>query len=836
MPSAPLPTNEDARLKALQCYDVLDSPAEDAFDELAYLAAHVCRTRSALVTLVDAKRQWFKARWTFDAPETARELAFCAHTILQRDVLEVSDATTDPRFADNSLVTGPPHIRFYAGAPLTTPAGFAIGSLAVIDYQPHHLDEGQRRALVALSHQVVTQLDLRRRLADERRLLRERSERAVADLEAEKRTLVERFDLVARATNDAVWDWDLASQALWWNQGFETLFGHQGAAIAQTVDSWMSLVHPDDQGRLGQGLHAVIDGAGAFWADEYRFRRHDGTYADVLDRGYVIRDRDGAAVRMIGAMVDLSERKRALEQVRQSEERYRELVEDIRELIVTVSADGVITSVNRAAESTLGAPRASWHGRPFVPLVHELDRALAAGLFERALRGEKPPACELRLITSAPAAVSLEFTFTPRFAGDRVVGVLGVGRDITERKRLEEQLRQSQKLEAIGQLSGGVAHDFNNLLTVIQCNAMLLVRNAAKPGAIHESADQIMHACERAANLTRQLLMVSRKQAMQPTILDLNDVAGNLTRMLQRIIGENIHMRSEYAAVMPPLRGDVGMLEQVLLNLVINARDAMPRGGTLTIATSVVTLDEAAARRRPEVTAGPCVCLRVSDTGAGIAAEVLPHVFEPFFTTKPVGKGTGLGLSTVHGIVKQHAGWIDIATEPGRGTTFEVWLPVPVIEPGRTVTARTGAAAVDGSLAGHETILVVEDEDIVRGLVVQILQRHGYTVLQAASGVAALEIWQRHRDQIDLLLTDLVMPAGTSGCELADRLRRDRPELEVIYTSGYGPELAGHQEELVEGLDFLQKPYHPTKLAQTVRNRLDHRLTGTRGRPEVTRR
>jgi PAS domain S-box-containing protein len=681
MASARPPENEVARLEALQRYAVLDTPPEAAFDEITELVAYVCGTASALISLVDEKRQWFKARAEFTGTETPRELAFCAFTILQRDVLEVRDAAADPRFADNALVTGEPHIRFYAGAPLITSDGFALGSVAAIDYVPRQLDDAQKRALVVLSHQVVAQLELRRRLVEERK-----------QGELAARQGLERFELVARATNDAVWDWDLGTDAIWWSEGFQTLFGYEREEIGADITSWASRIHPNDQASVQHGIHAVIDGGGTTWSSEYRFRRRDDTYAVVFDRGYVLRDPEGKPVRMIGAM-----------------------------------------------------------------------------------------------------------------------------QDITERKRLEEQLRQSQKMDAIGQLSGGIAHDFNNLLTVIQCNAMFLTEgDVSKERRAY--AEDIAQAAERAASLTRQLLMLSRRQVMQPTTLDLNEVVQNLMRMLRRIVGEDIHVYAGYASEMPLLRGDVGMLEQVLLNLVVNARDAMPRGGHLTIVTSVKVVDEAEAQRRPEVTAGRYACLEVRDTGGGVDPEALPHVFEPFFTTKPIGKGTGLGLATVYGIVKQHGGWIDVTSEPGTGTIFSIYLPIS--EPAAAPNLQR-ASDIAGSLTGTETILVVEDEDGVRLLVVNLLERHGYTVLQAASGPEALEVWQRARDQIDLLLTDLVMPGGMTGRELAGHLRADRPALKVVYTSGYSMEVIGPGESLIDGCNFVQKPYRPDQLAQTVRAQLD---------------
>jgi CheY-like chemotaxis protein len=291
-----------------------------------------------------------------------------------------------------------------------------------------------------------------------------------------------------------------------------------------------------------------------------------------------------------------------------------------------------------------------------------------------------------------------------------------------------------------------------------------------------------------------------------------------MTKMLQRILGEDIALQAEYAPNLPPVRADVGMLEQVLLNLAVNSRDAMPRGGRLAISTRAQTFSNDDAAHNADMAPGLHVCLGVSDTGSGIAPEVLPRIFEPFFTTKEVGKGTGLGLATVHGIVKQHHGWIEVASEAGRGTAFQIYLPA--MTDGRRVAE---SAPADTLPRGTETILVVEDESAVRLLVVHLLERCGYSVLQTESGVEALEIWKTHRDEVDLLLTDLVMPGGISGRELAARLLAEKPRLKVVYTSGYSADVAGKAVTLVEGSNFLQKPYQPFKLAQTVRACLDQR-------------
>ncbi len=397
------------------------------------------------------------------------------------------------------------------------------------------------------------------------------------------------------------------------------------------------------------------------------------------------------------------------------------------------------------------------------------------------------------------------------------VQMRGIIMDITERRQLGEQLRQSQKMEAIGQLAGGVAHDFNNILTVIHGHASLLLVDKTMTGSASRSAQQIAQAAERAAGLTRQLLTFSRRQVMQPKRLDLNELVSNMTMMLGRILGEDIALQLNYSPHPAFILADASMIEQVLLNLVVNARDAMPKGGQLTIKINGSKIEENRRAFQPESRAGEFICLSAIDTGCGIKQADLRRIFEPFFTTKEVGKGTGLGLATVYGIVNQHSGWIEVDSEPGKGAAFRVFLPVAK-ESVAIAQAKVTPSTVRG---GSETILVVEDEVAVRELVCNVLGGHGYKILQAETGVKALEVWQNNKRKIDLLLTDLVMPDRLNGRELAEKLRAERPKLKVIFTSGYSADVVGKDLVLQRGLHYLQKPYDPLKLALTVRDCLD---------------
>ena len=403
--------------------------------------------------------------------------------------------------------------------------------------------------------------------------------------------------------------------------------------------------------------------------------------------------------------------------------------------------------------------------------------------------------------------------------------------DITDRLNLEAQLRHSVKMEAVGQLAAGVAHDFNNILTIIQGHADLLLQSRTLLDTNEKSVRQISAAAQRAGKLIKQLLMFSRKQVMQPRHLNLNEIISNLSPMLQGLMGDTITFQFFPASNLPALYVDVGMIEQVLLNLVINSRDAMPKGGRLTVSTSQQTLDPVALVLNPEARPGRFVCLTVTDTGCGMDAATLGHIFEPFFTTKDVGKGAGLGLATVYGIVKQHEGWIVVESHVGVGTTFTVFLPDAGKGPATLVpppSSDTQTVARQSMARGTETILVAEDEPVLRELVVNILEFCGYRIYQAESGPAAVKVWEQHRGEIKLLLTDMVMPGGMSGRQLAERLQQDEPGLKVIYTSGYSPGMAGKDIALLEGFNFLAKPYPPRKLAQAVRESLDEKVMASK--------
>jgi PAS domain S-box-containing protein len=409
-----------------------------------------------------------------------------------------------------------------------------------------------------------------------------------------------------------------------------------------------------------------------------------------------------------------------------------------------------------------------------------------------------------------------EMAITPiRGADGEISHFIAIKEDITRRVRFQEQLHHMRKMEAIGQLAGGVAHDFNNLLTIIHGNAQLAL---AEGNQLKEEnrrcLQQISDAAERAADLTRQLLAFGRKQDIQFHPLNLNHVISNFTKMLKRVIGEHIVLQCHYAETLPPINADVGMIEQILINLIVNARDAMPAGGSISVTTEAVSIDAGYADTHPEAQPGNFICLTISDTGTGISAEGLPRIFEPFFSAKEMGRGAGPGLAAVYGVVKQHQGWIDVSSQLGRGTTFKIFLPVSISE----AMGKKAPAAAPHPAVGKEKILLVEDDANVRAVARNVLEASGYHVWEASDGLEALNIWKANAPQIDLLLTDIIMPGGLNGRELADRLREERPRLKVILMSGYSPDQFG----IIQGYNrILPKPFSLESLTQAVRSCLD---------------
>jgi PAS domain S-box-containing protein len=560
------------------------------------------------------------------------------------------------------------------------------GLLYVDNRSARAFTDQDESVLVRLAAQAAIAIRNAQILAAEQ-LARGTAERLVRAL----RESQERFQFVARATSDAVWDWDLVSDAVWWNEGVQALFGYPPEQIGPDRAWWSATIHAEDRERVAAEVQAAIERGAASWSTEYRYRRADGSYAEVFDRGYVLRDGDGRAERMIGAMMD-----------------------------------------------------------------------------------------------------------------------------ITKRKQLEEELRQAQKMEAVGRLAGGVAHDFNNLLTIITGRSALLLGRLKADDPLRRSVELIQKTSDRAAALTRQLLAFSRKQVLQRRVLDLNTVVEDTSAMLRRLIGEDIELSLVLRAGAGRVNADPGQLEQALLNLAVNARDAMPKGGMLRLETDAARLEPSPVGRPDALPPGPYAVLRVIDTGVGMDPATQARIFEPFFTTKAPGKGTGLGLSMVHGVVRQHGGEIRVRSVVDGGTTFEIYLPQVEAAPDPVGPAEAAARPATGS----ETVLLVEDEEEVRALAREVLQRHGYTVLEAADGSHALALHEQEGERIDVILTDVVMPR-MSGRELVDRVRATRPAMPVLYMSGYTEDAILRHGVHDASMLLLGKPFAPADLVRKIREVLD---------------
>ena len=595
------------------------------------------------------------------------------------------------------------------------------------------------------------------------------------------------------------------------NQAVCDLVGYSEAELL--ARTFQDITHPDDLAADLENVRQMLASEIQHYQMEKRYFHRRGHIINILLNVSLVRDNQGRPRYFISQIQDITERKKA-------DQKFKNLLEATPDSMVIVNRDSEIVLANFQTFKTFGWSREELMGKKINVLVPERFRArhpeFQRGFMEQPSPRPMGAGLDLHGLRKDGTEFPVEISLSPLETAEGLLVMTAI-RDITERRKLEEQFRQAQKMEGIGRLAGGVAHDFNNILAVIQMQADLLKTDAGTTSAQLELASGIAKAAQRAANLTRQLLLFGRKQTMQLRNLDLNESVNELTQMLRRTLGEDVELQFKFSMQPLFIHADTTMMDQVLMNLAVNARDAMPKGGRLVFETSAIEFDEITAAQTTPARPGSFVCLSVSDTGSGIPPEILPHIFEPFFTTKGVGKGSGLGLATVFGIIQQHKGWINVYSEAGRGTTFRIYLP-RLAEVSRQKSEPSESSAERG---GNETILLVEDEEFLRESAGQVLSQLGYRVLEAANGNEALDIWKQHRNEIKLLLTDLVMPGGMTGMELGGKLKEENPKLKVIYISGYSAEIAGRDFPLEEGVDFLTKPFAARKLAQTVRNSLD---------------
>ena len=821
-----------ARLAAVRATGLLDAPSAEALDRLARAATRLLGVPAALVSLVDDRREWFAGSagptgWAGDARQAPLGHSFGRHVVAGGAPLAVDDATAHPLGERDSAVRGL-GVRAYLGLPLTSAEGETLGAFCAIDTAPRAWTAADEERLADLAAGACAELRLRECRG--------------------------RFQLAVGATHEVVYTHDYATGQVVREGAVEAIYGCSAAALAATSDGWLARVHAGDRARVTASWQAALARGTGRWACEYRMQHADGTVVVVRDRARLVCDAHGVPQLVTGAVSDVTQQRVAEAALVESEARLR----------LALAVAGMVAWERDLATDQLrgGAiPRAPGDTLPqsgdrladyadFLATIHPDDRARVARANAEAVARTGEFTIEYRVVRGG-GSVRWHQSLGRAVAGPdgRPARVLGVSVDVTERVHLEAQLRQAQKMEAVGRLAGGIAHDFNNLLTVIGGNLELLGADLldALPAAhpARRDVDEIRGAASRAQALVRQLLTFSRKNPVRPQRLDVAEVVRRAEGLLRRVIGEEVTLEVHIAADdsiggssesgRHVVRADAGQLEQVLLNLAANARDAMhtPRaghpagGGTLGIHVDTVTLTAAEARHWSGTHPGRWVRLWARDTGHGMDAETQAHAFEPFYTTKDEGAGTGIGLATVFEIVRAAGGALRVDSAPGRGTTLTILLPAvgDAADPAPAAPTAGAAGGAPVRAAASVTVLLVEDEAPVRATARRILERRGCTVLEARHGADALLVWAEHGASIDAVVTDLRMPE-LGGHELVARLRAVRPGLPVVYMSGYaeqGTVAAGRPAEA-----FLQKPFTGDALAAALAQVLPAALPGAR--------
>jgi len=932
------------RLAALRRTALLDTPPEEAFDRLTRMASRLLGTPVSLISLVADDHQFFKSATGLTEPWASQRTApisfsFCGGVVASGEPLVLEDARRHPLLRHNPVIRELGWVS-YAGVPLVTREGHVVGSFCVIDKTPRLWSERDMALLQDLAASVVTEIELRTRLAERQpaepeRLGNEdqfhstfensgiamaliatdgrwlRVNRALCDLlgsnredligfsaesnihpddaaahreairlllagecrtytveirflrqsgdivwgllnvslvtgpQGEHSHLVagiqditerketetalgesqERYRLLAKSTNEAVWDWDLVTDLVTWDEGTGPLLDYQPSHLGNTAGWWYDRIHPEDRERVVAGLDQAIAQGAPNWSDEYRFLRADRSYTIVRNRAYIVRDEAGTPGRVIGAMAESTSQPH--------DPRLPQLLEALHLGVWLVDKHGQVVLSNSASQQLWGASHRPvtdfGEYKAWWPDTGEQVQREEWGAL-RATRGEISVNEEMTIETFDGEHKTILNSATPIWSpGGEIVGAVNISEDITQRKaelaereaeeaereaqeaerhakeaeraESDQQERVAEKMEAIGRLAGGIAHDFNNLLTGILSYTDLILQELRPADPLRGDVEQIRDAGQRAASLTRQLLAFSRRQVLQPRAVSLSTMVLELEPMLSRLLGPNITLETEFDPGLGNVEVDPARLEQVLVDLVRNAKEAMPRGGLVRIS----------AANTPD---GGYVWLAVSDTGIGMDAETQAHVFEPFFTTKQT-VGAGLGLSTAYGFVEQSRGRIDVHSVPGEGTTFTITLPV---HSGSEPAPAQSQLPPRGR--GKETLLLVEDEAPVRNSVRRLLERHGYTVLEARNGADALTLFESHGDGIDLVLTDLVMPE-MGGSELVEQIRARDPEVRVLIMSGYADRLTMGNGSARPVTGFLEKPFTADMLIRRLREVLD---------------
>jgi two-component system cell cycle sensor histidine kinase/response regulator CckA len=634
-------------------------------------------------------------------------------------------------------------------------------------------------------------------------------------VEASLRESEERFRLITETIDEVFWIFDVEKRRITYlSPAFDRIWGFSRLELVDNPKSDLHWVHPEDRDLVRDSFENLE--TGRLMNYEYRIFRPDGTIRYIWHRGYPIRNRAGKIKQYVGVGHDITAFKNAHEALQESREYYNQIINRISDPFFIKDRDHRFVLVNDALCAFIGKRREELLGQTLVELV---PSELATSLWDQEEEVFETGRENFSEDVLRDSSGNLRHVMAKRSlfinnSGEKQI--IGILRDITEYKRLEAQLLQAQKMEAVGVLAGGVAHDFNNLLTVVKGYSEILMESLDPDDPRRSDVEQIANAGQHAAALTTQLLAFSRKQILRPKILSLNDVLVETNKMLRRLIGEDIKLITSVETGLGLVKADPVQMQQIIMNLVVNARDAMPRGGILTIETADIAIDEHYVRNHPPAVAGPYVMLAISDNGIGMDTATRDHIFEPFYTTKAKGKGTGLGLSTVYGIVKQSDGFIWVYSEPGKGTTFKIYLPR--VEGSISRNPTNGKLKSDIRCA--ETLLVAEDESSVRALAGRILRDRGYKVLEASNGKEALDIAQRHAGTVHMVITDVIMPE-MGGKTLTTQLKAVRPDIKTLYVSGYPDNAIVHQGILDLEVAFLQKPFTVESLAQKVREVLD---------------
>ena len=826
---------EAARLAALTAADILDTPREAAFDEIAQLAAATLHAPIAVVNFVAANRQWFKAEVGIGADELPLDLSICRHAILEEDMLVVPDLADDARFEGNPLVHVENGLRFYAGALVRDGAGMALGTVCVLDRSPRPagLSESEKLTLRVLARQVSTQIELRRKAGHQRDAAREIADARSAETAARVALAASEAQLqavLAAAPVGIVAAEAPSGRLLSSNQRTDEIFRHPVYA-ADDVSAYRVFISRHADGSLVQPDEYPM---ARVMAGEERpelevlYQRGDDTHAWVRLIGAPIRDPEGVVTGGVVTVLDIDREKRAEERLKALNETLAETVDartverdrlwtTTTDLMGTAGLDGYMKTVNPAWTALLGWSEAEVLARPFAAIINPEDHAATVEIVRRLAAGETVHDFVDRVLAKDGSERVIQWTAVPD-AGTDLFHI--VGRDLTEQRAAEDALRQSQKMEAVGQLTGGLAHDFNNMLAGIS-GSLELIGVRLEQGRLTEVERYLFAAqgaARRAAALTHRLLAFSRRQTLEPKPTDINRLVAGLEDLVRRTVGPSVDVEVVKAGGLWPTLVDQGQLENALLNLCINARDAMPDGGRIVVETGNRWLDERGARER-DLEPGQYVSLCVSDNGTGMPADVIAKAFDPFFTTKPIGQGTGLGLSMIYGFVRQSAGQVRIYSEEGQGTMVCLYLP----RADRAADEDApGADAVPDRAEQGETVLVVDDEATIRMLVTEVLQDLGYATLEAANGAAAQRILQSDA-RVDLLVTDVGLPGGMNGRQLADAARTRRPGLATLFITGYAENAALSHGHLGSGEHVLTKPFAMDALATRVRDLLGGR-------------